>query len=326
MDMSPQRIRAAEFNIVRKGLDPGQVRSFLDEVADELEHAQNQSAAMEARARAAVARLQEAGEERAAPQPSTDDGEPSVTADQADAISKTLLLAQRTADATIADARAEADRILGEARAEADATIDSTRELSSKLVADARDEARRSGEAERLEVAGEVDALIARREFLLSDVDHLERFLADQRARLRDAAADISAIVDRVPAGLGDVRPPVMSASDASGDERSDGRTDVTDVTDVEMTDAEMTDVEMTDAAEDPGEHPGRSPDVALPPDVAMHSDVESIVAEVPPAVGGADDDTPAVGAAVTGDAGSTAEDDADSGGLTFRFDDERHD
>ena len=45
-----------------KILDPDEVREFLNLVAAELERAQNQSTAMEARARAAVARLQEISE------------------------------------------------------------------------------------------------------------------------------------------------------------------------------------------------------------------------------------------------------------------------
>ena len=66
MEMSPQRVRSAEFKTVRKGADPDEVKVFLNDVADELERAQNQSTAMEARARAAVARLQEVSESAAA--------------------------------------------------------------------------------------------------------------------------------------------------------------------------------------------------------------------------------------------------------------------
>ena len=66
MEMSPQRVRSAEFKTARKGADLDEVRRFLNDVADELERAQNQSTAMEARARAAVARLQEVSEGQAA--------------------------------------------------------------------------------------------------------------------------------------------------------------------------------------------------------------------------------------------------------------------
>ncbi|WP_148288648.1 DivIVA domain-containing protein, partial [Ilumatobacter nonamiensis] len=56
MDISPHQVRTAEFKSAKRGLDPDEVRQFLDDVASELERAQNQSTAMEARARAAVAR------------------------------------------------------------------------------------------------------------------------------------------------------------------------------------------------------------------------------------------------------------------------------
>ena len=133
------------------------------------------------------------------------------------------MLAQRTADTTVAEARAEAERILTEARLEAEATIDSTREMSAKLLEDARDEARRATDVERVAAENEVQSLVARREFLVGDVDQLEQFLVDQRERLRAAARQIEALCERVPAGLGFVRPPVLSASDdPPGDDTSE--------------------------------------------------------------------------------------------------------
>lgn len=233
MDISPQRVRTAEFKTVKKGLDPDEVRSFLDVVAAELERAQNQSTAMEARARAAVARLQEISEATsAASEAQTEPApEPIVAAvpepaavapvaevtpsvDQADTISRTLLLAQRTADTAIAEAEAEAARLRSDAEAEATQTIDSAREITERLTNEARDEARRQGEAERIQVESEVNALLARRDFLESDVDHLQTFLVDERTRLREAASEIMELVERVPGGLGEVRRPLLSASD----------------------------------------------------------------------------------------------------------------
>ncbi len=220
MEMNPQRVRSAEFKTVRKGADPEEVRTFLSDVADELERAQNQSTAMEARARAAVARLQEISDGQAQAATPSDgaaggDAEPiNVPADQSETISRTLLLAQRTADSLVAEAKSEAARLIGNANDEAARTRDSTREMAATMLAEAREEARRVGEGERLAMAGEVDALKARRDFLESDVDHLERFLVDQRSRLRDAAGELMLITDRVPAGLGEVRRPLLSASD----------------------------------------------------------------------------------------------------------------
>ena len=124
------------------------------------------------------------------------------------------MLAQRTADSLIAEAKAEAARLVAAANGEAAATRDSTREMAATMLDEARDEARRLGETERIAVASEVDSLKARRDFLESDVDHLEQFLVAQRSRVRDAAAELIEITDRVPAGLGEVRRPLLSASD----------------------------------------------------------------------------------------------------------------
>ncbi len=210
MEMNPQRVRGAEFKTVRKGADPDEVRVFLSQVAEELERAQNQSTAMEARARAAVARLQEVSDQAAAaPTPTVD-----ASVEESETISRTLLLAQRTADATIATANAEAQRVLAKANDEAATTLDSTREMSAQMLEDARIEAHRAGEVERQSIASEVESLKARRDFLESDVHHLETFLIDQRARVREAATALIDLADRVPGGLGEVRRPLLSASD----------------------------------------------------------------------------------------------------------------
>ncbi len=208
MEMSPQRVRSAEFKTVRKGADPEELRVFLNDVADELERAQNQSTAMEARARAAVARLQEVSESAPAA------GAVDATPDESETISRTLLLAQRTADNAVAEARGEAARIVGAANDEAATTLDSTREMAAQLIVEARVEARRVGESERTAIDSEVEALKARRDFLESDVEQLELFLTEQRNRIREAATSLVDITDRIPGGLGESRGPLLSASD----------------------------------------------------------------------------------------------------------------
>ena len=223
MDLTPSQVASASFRTIRKGYDPDEVAAFLQQAAKALEDSQQQATAMEARARAAVARLQEvnAAAEKSALNKALDDaGAPDsadvvhVSPDEAETISRTLVLAQRTADAAIADAKAEAERLLNDSRAESEATLDSTREMSAKLLDDARAEARKASEAERLAAENEVQSLVARREFLVGDVDQLEQFLIEQRERLRTAARQLEAMCEQVPAGLGHVRPPVLSASD----------------------------------------------------------------------------------------------------------------
>ncbi len=269
-ELTPSQISAATFRTVRKGYDPDEVHAFLARVADALEIAQQQAVSMEARARAAVARLQELtaaaqkaeeqaedsgdatphDEHREVPVEQIEHADEADQADEADeadeavdgeavdvtprggvkvspeqsyTISRTLLLAQRTADTTVAEAKAEADRIKQEAQSEAEATIDSTREMSARLLEEARTEARKAGEAERMAAENEVQSLKARREFLVGDVNQLEMFLEDERERLRSAARQIEAFCDRVNDGLGPSNSPILSASDDEpGDDTSE--------------------------------------------------------------------------------------------------------
>ena len=208
MEMSPERVRTAEFKAARKGADVDEVKAFLSDVADELERAQNQSTAMEARARAAVARLQSLTDEGASAAPGVD-----ASVDEATTISRTLLLAQRTADTTVSEARVEAARIVAASTDEAATAVGAAREMAEKILEEARVESRQVVERERVRVASEVEALKARRDFLESDVEQLELFLADQRNRLREAATSLVDITERVPGGLGSVRAPLLSAS-----------------------------------------------------------------------------------------------------------------
>lgn len=207
MEISPQAVAAASFRTARRGYDPEEVRTFLTEVSRALESAQQHATAMEARARAAVQRLQELAQ---APRES----EVAVPADDAETISRTLLLAQRTADATIAEARAEADALLVAARSEAATLVAEARRTAEQQLAEARAEARRAMEAERFRVENEVQSLVARREFLLADVEHLEEFAASQRRRLEDTAELLKEIASRAPGGLGELRRPLLSAAD----------------------------------------------------------------------------------------------------------------
>ncbi len=265
MEMSPQRVRSAEFKTVRKGADPDEVAVFLNDVADELERAQNQSTAMEARARAAVARLQEVSESGAAAAPAKID----ASVDESETISRTLLLAQRTADTTVAEARGEAARIVRSANDEAAATLDSTREMAAQLLDEARVEARRAGEAERIAIAGEVEALKARRDFLESDVEQLELFLTEQRNRLREAATSIVDVVERVPGGLGAARPPLLSASDDETDGLDDtGELDGPDgLDDQPVDDQGLADIDTSDD------------ELVIVTDIAEHDSVTDVAA-----------------------------------------------
>lgn len=232
MAISPAEIRAIQLNTVRRGgYDQREVEAFRTAAADALEAALQESTAMEARARAAVARLQEVSQQAAPPAeasgetqapaagvtptatpPATAESEDDVKSrivvvDEAETISRALLLAQRTADTTVAAAEQDATRRRESADAEA-----------AEIVEAARVESRRAGESERVKVEGEVQALLARRDFLESDVDHLEQFLQAQRERIVEVAAELGDLTSRVANGLAPMRRPQLSASDHSGE------------------------------------------------------------------------------------------------------------
>jgi DivIVA domain-containing protein len=254
MALSPQRIRDTNFKAVRKGYDPSEVEAFVEEVAAALETAQNEATAMEAKARAAVARLQElsrqGGDAGSGAASGTTAAEPAAVharPDEAETISRTLLLAQRTADTTIAEAQAEADRLLTTARDDAASSLDAARGEAAALVEAAKSDARRAGETERVQVEGEVQALLARRDFLESDVDHLEQYLVAQRERIVEVVGSLNDLVQRVPGGLADMRRPLLSAaSEPEAAPQTDTFAD--DILDGEVVD----DADGTDAIDEP--------------------------------------------------------------------------
>lgn len=233
MELSPQSVASTTFTTVKKGYDPGEVKAYLARLATSIEATQTQAAAMEARARAAVSRLQELAAQTgvqsapaavaspSAPTAAPVLGEPDTGTDEAHTISRTLLLAQRTADTAIAEANAEAKKIREDATAEARRTVDEAKHTQGRLVEEAKAEARRASEDQRVQIDSEVQSLLARREFLLSDVEHLEQHVIGHRNRLRDLAASLNTIVDSPTGGLADVRRPLMSA--VTDNERSDG-------------------------------------------------------------------------------------------------------
>jgi len=216
MELSPQSVAQATFKTVKKGYDPDEVRAYLARLATQIESTQTQAAAMEARARAAVARLQELAGQPAAPSPARlPEPAPAAARDveEAQTISRTLLLAQRTADTTIAEATAEAKKIRDEADAVARHALDSAKETQARLVEEARAEVRRASEDQRVQIDSEVQSLLARREFLLSDVEHLEQHVISHRDRLREVANSLTTIADGASGGLADLRRPLMSAA-----------------------------------------------------------------------------------------------------------------
>jgi len=166
MDVSAQTLREVEFREKLRGYHPDDVDEFLERVAAGIEYLQD-------RLRQATERAQRA-EARAA---ESTDGD--------DALKRTLVLAQRTAELAVSEARQEADRIAASARAEAQAIVSQAEEM-----------ARRTIEETQGGIRAELDQLESARDQLRTDIVGLERHLDQERSRLRASLTDALKVVE----------------------------------------------------------------------------------------------------------------------------------
>src|SRR6195256_5470428 len=97
MDVTPQVINEVEFHQKMRGYDPDEVDDFLERVAVAVEQLQERIRQAEQRAVAAESRSAKDG-------PSPTAAAPTNEAEETEAIRRTLVLAQRTADAAIKEA------------------------------------------------------------------------------------------------------------------------------------------------------------------------------------------------------------------------------
>lgn len=204
MEVTPQSVASATFRVGRKGFDPDEVRAYLATVARALSDAHDRANHMETRARQAVARIQEM---QAATAPRVAEGS---KLDDTATISRTLLLAQKTADETIEAARLEADQFRLSARAEAEGIVAQAHADAAQVVEGARLDARQVADAEQLRAEAELQQLLIRLEFLRDDVNQMEEFTIIQRNRLLDAAATLRETAERPVGGLGEIRTPTL--------------------------------------------------------------------------------------------------------------------
>jgi DivIVA domain-containing protein len=167
MDVSPKTLREVEFREKMRGYHPEDVDHFLEQVAAGLE-------VLQERLRQAVERAQRA--EAAA----SDAGGSDET------LRKTLVLAQRTADLAVQEAREQAARILAGAEQQA-----------QSMLAEAEDRGRRTLEDTIAECRAELSKLETSRAQAQQDVDSLNRWLDEHKAHLQEALSDAMAAVDR---------------------------------------------------------------------------------------------------------------------------------
>jgi DivIVA domain-containing protein len=222
MELSPKSITGVQFRTVRKGYDPEEVRGFLAQLARGVEAVQAQSAATESRARSMMTKLQElsAREEQ----------------DPGDAMKRTLLMAQRTADAVVAEANEEARALVAAAEEKSRTSLSEAQSKSEQMITDAEADARRAASVEKTRIEAEVAALTARRDELHTEATRLEGHIRGQRDRISRVAATLKSVLAEAsglaPSELAPPSPDPHAGADGDGigvawsDERGAGRDD----------------------------------------------------------------------------------------------------
>ena len=189
MELTPQTLHAVEFREARRGgYNTRDVDDFIERVASGVGQLNERVREAQARADSAESRLVEVQRDveelRRRPAPVAEVSETDET------LRRTLVLAQRTADATIKEAKEEANRVLSEAREEA-----------ARTRAEAEAEARRGADDARASAQHEVETLLTNRDKLKSDLDALIRRIDEQRQQLRSGITELQRVLDD-PAAL----------------------------------------------------------------------------------------------------------------------------
>ncbi|HET6951815.1 MAG TPA: DivIVA domain-containing protein [Acidimicrobiales bacterium] len=183
MELTPQTLHSVEFREARRGgYNTRDVDDFIERVAAGVGHLNERVRSAEARAEAADGRIaemqREVDEARRRPMA------PEVS-DTDETLRRTLVLAQRTADATIKEAKEEANRVLSEAREEA-----------ARTRAEAEAEARRGADSARVTAQAEVETLLANRDKLTVDIERLNKRLGEQRSHIQSGITELQRLLD----------------------------------------------------------------------------------------------------------------------------------
>jgi cell division initiation protein len=153
--ITAESVKAVQFREKLRGYHPDDVDAFVAAVAAAVERLERRASDAEA----ALASMQTR---------STD------AADTEESLRRTLVLAQRTADLAIQEAKEEADRLLAEATSQRDAAEREAAELRERLRGEVEEESRSHRER-----------LLDERTKLQADVEALDAHLARERERLR---------------------------------------------------------------------------------------------------------------------------------------------
>jgi|GEM_PF-2052318 len=172
MELTPQVFRDVQFREkLRGGYHPEDVDEFLEQAALAAEE-------MEGRLKSALERAERA--ERALADASASD----------ETLKRVLVMAQRTADDTVREARDEAERLLAEARLQA-----------QSIVAEAEERGRRAYESKLLEARSNLERTEEALRRAQSDAEVVARWAGANKAQLVQALREAADSLERVGSG-----------------------------------------------------------------------------------------------------------------------------
>lgn len=220
MDGTPHLLTDVKFSERRRGYAPEEVDNFLERVSaavaqlqDKLRDATTRAEEADARvseakraqtvAEAQVdqlkAELQKAGgaaSDAPAPAPAPVAAPASDPANDAEAASTLLLMAKKTADATIEDARHEAQTAVADAQAKATTLVADAEAEAAAIRSNAQRIADDLEQEQRAAARAEVVSLEEMKGSIRADIDALQRHVEREREDLRAAVARLSEVID----------------------------------------------------------------------------------------------------------------------------------
>jgi DivIVA domain-containing protein len=206
MDLTTELLDNAAFREAKRGgYNTQDVDEFIELV--KVDYQRHEALVREARQRAEAVDGRVAEAERRAAEA---EQRALTTTDDDDMLKRTLVLAQRTADAAIKEAEDQASRTLSSAQDQAARMLADAQEATANARAEAETEARRAQEEARTRVLAELRDLEAARDQLHADVETLERHLEEQRDRVRLTTGELQRLLDD-PAALREVAVPLVS-------------------------------------------------------------------------------------------------------------------
>jgi DivIVA domain-containing protein len=202
MDVTAQVLHDVEFREAKRGgYNTQDVDEFLERLAvaidrhdAQMREARQRVAAAEQRAMEAERRAEESGN----------------GSDADETLKRTLVLAQRTADAAIREAEERAARTIASAEEDAGRMLAEAHDATARAYAEAEEEARRAQYEARTRVLAELQELETGRELLRHDIEVMERLMQEQRERLRLSVRELQILIDD-PSALREAPMPVLA-------------------------------------------------------------------------------------------------------------------